>query len=114
MAPFEIFGIAPCNIRHSTKPIGSREYFDEVEARKYFVEPHIVSFAEFPRWKDKRVLEIGCGIGTATISFARAGANVTAVDLSNEKSRSCAKARGGLRSVGSRALSVANAETLSE
>jgi hypothetical protein len=29
----------PCNIRHSTKPIGSREYFDEVEARKYFIFP---------------------------------------------------------------------------
>jgi hypothetical protein len=27
----------PCNIRHSTKPVGTREYFDEVEARKYMV-----------------------------------------------------------------------------
>ncbi len=49
----------PCNIRHSTKPVGSREYFDEVEARKYFVEPHIPGFAEFERWKGKRVLEVG-------------------------------------------------------
>ena len=24
----------PCNIRHSPKPVGTREYFDEVEARK--------------------------------------------------------------------------------
>ncbi|MGC9025813.1 MAG: hypothetical protein ACP5NB_13465 [Chloroflexia bacterium] len=23
----------PCNIRHSPKPVGTREYFDEVEAR---------------------------------------------------------------------------------
>jgi SAM-dependent methyltransferase len=74
----------PCNIRHSPKPIGTREYFDEVEARKYFVEPHIPGFAEFPRWKGKRVLEIGCGIGTATIGFLREGAEVTAVDLSSE------------------------------
>jgi len=37
----------PCNIRHSTKPVGSREYFDDVEKRKYFVEPHIPGFAEF-------------------------------------------------------------------
>ena len=75
---------SPCNIRHSGKPIGTREYFDEVERRKYFVEPHIPPFAEFDRWKGKRVLEIGCGVGTATISFARAGATVTAIELSSE------------------------------
>ena len=74
----------PCNIRHSTKPFDTRDYFDEVEARKYLVEPHIPDFAQFERWKGKRVLEIGCGIGTDTINFARHGALVTAVDLSEE------------------------------
>ena len=28
------------------------------------VEPHIPAFADFAYWKGKRVLEIGCGIGT--------------------------------------------------
>src|SRR5947209_9427031 len=72
----------PCNIRHSTKPVGTREYFDEVEERKYFVEPHIPAFAEFERWRGKRVLEIGCGIGTDSINFARHGADLTIVELS--------------------------------
>jgi 2-polyprenyl-3-methyl-5-hydroxy-6-metoxy-1,4-benzoquinol methylase len=82
----------PCNIRHSTKPVGTEEYFNEVEWRKYFVEPHIPLFAEFERWRGKKVLEIGCGIGTDTINFARHGATVTAVDLS-EKSIEVARRR---------------------
>ena len=82
----------PCNIRHSTKPLGSREYFDEVETRKYLVEAHIPEFAEFPRWAGKKVLEVGCGIGTDTVMFARHGAQVTCVDPS-EKSLEIARQR---------------------
>jgi 2-polyprenyl-3-methyl-5-hydroxy-6-metoxy-1,4-benzoquinol methylase len=102
----------PCNVRHSTKPVGSREYFDEVEARKYRVEPHIPGFADFERWKGKRVLEVGCGIGTDSINFARAGAQLTAVDLSSE-SLKIAKQRADVMGVADRIEFIqANAEEL--
>ena len=91
----------PCNIRHSPKPVGTREYFDEVETRKYFVEPHILRFAEFERWRGKRVLEIGCGIGTDTMNFARNGASVTAVDIS-EKSLEIARKRAEVNGLADR------------
>ena len=94
--------------------MGSREYFDEVEARKYFVESHIPGFAEFERWRGKKVLEIGCGIGTDTISFARAGARVTAVDLT-EKSLEVARQRARVFGLDNRITFLeANAEKLSD
>ena len=103
----------PCNLRHSNKPIGSREYFDDVEARKYFVEPHIPAFADFQRWRGKRVLEVGCGIGTDTINFARHGAVVTAVDLS-EKSLAIAQERAKVYGLADQiAFRHADAEQLS-
>lgn len=102
----------PCNIRHSNKPVGTREYFDEVEARKYFVEPHIPAFAEFERWRGKKVLEIGCGIGTDSIQFARAGADITVVELSAESLDVCRK-RFQVFGLSARFL-TGNAEHLSE
>jgi 2-polyprenyl-3-methyl-5-hydroxy-6-metoxy-1,4-benzoquinol methylase len=83
----EYWNRRPCNIRHSGAPVGTKQYFDEVEARKYFIEPHIPGFANFERWRDKKVMEIGCGIGTDTINFARHGAEVTVAELSDESLR---------------------------
>lgn len=102
----------PCNVRHSPSPIGTQKYFDEVEARKYFVEPHIPLFAEFGKWKDKKVLEIGCGMGTDTINFARAGAQVTAIDISTE-SLALAKKRAEVFGLHNITFYYANAEQLS-
>jgi 2-polyprenyl-3-methyl-5-hydroxy-6-metoxy-1,4-benzoquinol methylase len=110
----EYWNARPCNIRHSSKPVGTREYFDEVEARKYFVEYHIPAFAGFENWSGKKVLEIGCGIGTAAISFARHGAHVTAVDLT-ENSLEVARQRARVYGLEDRIRFMqANAERLSE
>ena len=74
----------PCNIKHSSKELGTIEYFNEVEIKKFRAEPHILKFTEFPQWKNKKVLEVGCGIGTVGINFTLNGADYTGVELSKE------------------------------
>lgn len=81
----------PCNIKHSQKEFGTKEYFDEVEKKKYFVEPHIPKFAEFEKWNGKKVLEIGCGIGTDSINFVKHGAYLTIVEFSEKSLEVCKK-----------------------
>ncbi len=77
----------PCNLNHGTSAVGSLAWSRQVSKRKYFVEPHIPEFAQFRRWCAKRVLEIGCGIGTDTIEFLRVGAHVCAIDISDNSLR---------------------------
>lgn len=87
----EFWDARPCNLRHSDHPVGSREYFDQVELRKFQAEPHILNFSEFSRWRNQDVLEIGCGLGTAAVNFARFGARYTGVDLSPRSVELCRK-----------------------
>ena len=74
----------PCNVKHSSKEIGTKEFFNEVEFKKFKVEPHIVRFTDFPSWKGKKVLEIGCGLATVGANFAFYGADYSGVELSEE------------------------------
>ena len=74
----------PCNIRHGQSEPGSLEFFQQVSARRFRVEPHIAEFAGFHLWAGKRVLEIGPGIGSDAAEFARNGAEYYAIDYSDE------------------------------
>ena len=73
-----------CNLRYSNEEIASKKFFEEVTKKKYFVEKHIPSFAEFSKYRGKRVLEVGCGIGTAMQSFVENGAIYKGIDVSKK------------------------------
>lgn len=73
----------PCGSEHTHAPEGSAEFFAEVERTRYELEPYIAAYADFAGSKGRRVLEIGVGLGTDFVQFARAGAHVTGVDLTD-------------------------------
>ena len=81
----------PCNVKHSNKEFLSKEYFNEIKKKRYFVEPHIKSFANFNKYKSKNVLEIGCGIGTDAMEFIKHGANYTGIEYSVKSIDICKK-----------------------
>ncbi|MBD3182585.1 methyltransferase domain-containing protein [Candidatus Poribacteria bacterium] len=62
----------------------TRQYFDEIEDYRYKVEPEVFSFAQFTRFRDKDILEVGVGSGTDFLQWVRAGARAYGVDLTEE------------------------------
>lgn len=77
----EFWEQGPCGAKHATAPEGTAEFFSQVERTRYELEPFIHEFADFDGSRDKRLLEIGIGLGTDFIQAVRAGARATGVDL---------------------------------
>jgi SAM-dependent methyltransferase len=87
-----------------------RAYFEETELRRYSSEPHIKEIARFDHFRDRDVLEIGCGIGADGLQFSRAGSRYTGTDLTFN-SASLAQERFGIFDLPGR-FCVSNAECL--
>lgn len=61
---------------------GSKEFFEEVTAQRYALEPHIPDVVGFEQWSGGKVLEAGCGMATDGARFAASGADYTGLDFS--------------------------------
>lgn len=72
----------PCGASTSQHPLGTREFFDEVERYRYLeYAPWLPEMMGFDRYPGGRLLEIGCGMGTDLLQFARGRALVCGTDL---------------------------------
>ncbi len=74
----------PPGIRHSDHEYGSEEFFNEVELSRYsdkFKYSYLKEISEFKEHANESVLEVGLGLGTDILQFAKNGSKVYGIDL---------------------------------
>ena len=75
-----------CNEFYTKEKRGSDKYFAEIEKKRYSYQYHLTDLFRYfrkynARFKDKTMLEIGCGMGMDSIHLCRCGFKLTAIDL---------------------------------
>ena len=61
---------------------GTREFFQDLDEYRFDKLRYLPQLVDFSGYRGKRLLEVGCGIGTDLVRFAAGGATAVGVDLS--------------------------------
>ncbi len=93
------------------EPVGTKAFFDALDDYRFDKLRYLPQLVDFGGFRGQRLLEVGCGIGTDLTRFARGGARVTGVDLS-ETAIDLAGKNLALHGVSADELRVANGEAL--
>jgi ubiquinone/menaquinone biosynthesis C-methylase UbiE len=99
------------DLEMTDKPVGSLEFFDDLDEYRFDKLRYLPQLVDFNGFRGRTLLEVGCGIGTDLARFARGGALVTGVDLS-QTAIDMATKNFELHGLAPVELRVANAEAL--
>ena len=70
------------DLEMTTQPVGSPKFFEELDEYRFDKLAYLPQVIDFNGYRGKRLVEVGCGVGTDLVRFARGGARVIGVDLS--------------------------------
>ena len=70
------------DLEMTNQPVGTRAFFDELDDYRFDKLAYLPQVIDFGGYQGKRLVEVGCGVGTDLVRFARGGARVLGVDLS--------------------------------
>ena len=93
------------------EPVGTRGFFEALDDYRFDKLRYLPIAVDFDGYRDRRLLEIGCGIGTDLVRFARRGARVTGIDLA-QRSIDLARRNVDLHGVSAEDLRVADGGAL--
>lgn len=71
----------PCGTKDVALAPGSARFFAAMERQRYEADDFMPEMAGFERARGVSVLEVGCGVGTDLVQFAKGGARVVGIDL---------------------------------
>jgi ubiquinone/menaquinone biosynthesis C-methylase UbiE len=99
------------DLEMTAHPVGTLAFFDDLDDYRFDKLHYLPALVDFNGFAGQRLLEVGCGIGTDLVRFARGGARVTGVDLSRTAIDLAAQ-NFALHRQTPEALKVANGEAL--
>jgi len=92
-------------------PVGTKAFFADLDDYRFDKLHYLPRLVDFSGFRGQRLLEVGCGIGTDLVRFAKGGARVTGVDLA-QTAIDLARKNFDLNGVTAEELRVANGEKL--
>ena len=99
------------DLEMTDQPVGSKAFFDDLDEYRFDKLHYLPKVVDFSAFRGQRLLEVGCGIGTDLVRFAKGGTRVTGIDLA-QSAIDLARRNFELNGVAAEELRVGNGENL--